>query len=148
MNVLSQFANDTTYTAAESAAVAGAVVFLLLVSLIAVVISYVIYAWALGKIFKKAGIESWKAWIPVYNNWVMLELGGQPGYWAVLAFIPVVNIGSMVFMFIAMYHIGLKLGKDGAFVVLAIFLPLVWLLWLAFDSSKWHKKEPRDPIIV
>lgn len=147
MNLLPLFAHASEHHHvhnADSAVAAGAIAFLLLFSLIVIVASYIVYAWALGGIFKKAGVESWKAWVPVYNNWVLLELGGQPGYWAVLAFVPIVNIAAMVFMFIAMYHIGLKLGKDGAFVILAIFLPLVWLIWLALDSSKWHGKKPAN----
>jgi hypothetical protein len=101
------------------------------------VVAYVVYALLLSRIFKKAGVEGWKAWVPVYNSWIMLELGGQKGFWAVLALVPVVNIAAAVFMYIAMYNIGLKLGKDGAFVLLAIFLPIVWLIWLAVDSSTW-----------
>src|SRR5690606_4273977 len=89
--------------------------------------------------FKKAGVESWKAWVPVYNNWVMLQLGGQQGWWAVVAFIPVANLVAAVFMCIAMYNIGLKLGKEGAFVLLAIFLYAVWLIWLAVDKSTWKE---------
>jgi hypothetical protein len=101
------------------------------------VVSYVIVALFLGRIFKKAGIASWKAWVPIYNSWIVLEMGGQKGYWAVVALIPLVNIVAAVFMIIAMYNIGLKFGKSSAFVLLAIFLPLVWVIWLASDSSKW-----------
>lgn len=149
MSVLSQFAQyyDYTYDAptttetdpAVAAAIIGGVV---MFTLVAVIISYVIYAFLLGRIFQKAGVEQWKAWVPVYNTWVMLELGGQQGFWAVLAFIPFVNIVSLVFMYMAMYEIGLKLDKQGAFVLLAIFLPIVWLIWLAFDGSKWKGKKP------
>jgi hypothetical protein len=102
---------------------------------IVVIISYVVYAIFLGMIFKKAGIESWKAWVPVYNTWLLLEMGEQPGWWSILAFIPFVNIVAAVFMYIAMYHIGLKFGKEGVFVLLAIFLPIVWLIWLAVDKT-------------
>jgi hypothetical protein len=42
-------------------------------------------------------------------------------------------------LYIAQYRIGLKLGKPGAFVLLAIFLPLVWYVWLACDDSKWSE---------
>jgi hypothetical protein len=73
---------------------------------IVVIISYVVYAIFLGMIFKKAGIESWKAWVPVYNTWLLLEMGEQPGWWSILAFIPFVNIVAAVFMYIAMYHVG------------------------------------------
>jgi hypothetical protein len=134
------YGTDTTTMSNEAAAgiAAGTVLFALLFT----VIIYVVMALALSQIFKKAGVEGWKAWVPFYNNWVMLELGGQKGYWAVLALIPVVNIVATVFMFIAMYHIGLKLGKPGAFVLLAIFLPFVWIIWLAVDKSTWQGTAP------
>jgi len=97
----------------------------------------------LSRIFKKAGIEGWKAWVPVYNSWTLLEMGDQPGFWAVMAFVPVLNIAAIVFMIIAMYNIGLKFGKEGAFVLLAIFVPIAWYIWLAVDSSKWKGSVPK-----
>lgn len=107
-------------------------------SLLLFVAIYVVFSYFLSLIFKKAGVASWKAWVPVYNSWIMLELGGQKGFWAILAFVPLVNIVSAVFMYIAMYQIGLNLGKDGVFVLLAIFLPLVWVIWLGVDKSTWQ----------
>lgn len=73
--------------------------------------------------------------------WKLLEIGGQQGFWAILSVIPIINIVSAVFMYIAMYHIGLRLGKSGVWVVLAIFCGVVWMAILAFDSSKWSKKK-------
>jgi hypothetical protein len=105
-----------------------------------VVVSYVIGALLLMQIFKKAGIAPWIAWVPFYNQWTLLELGGQPGFWAVLEIVPVVNIVSRIFTYIAMYHVGKNFGKHGAFVLWAIFVPLVWYIWLAVDSSKWGDK--------
>lgn len=150
MSLLSQFAQysgytDYTYTShssdvdpAVAAAIFGGIMFF---TLIFIAIMYVVHAFLLGRIFKKAGVEQWKAWVPVYNTWVLLELGGQQGFWAILAFIPFVNIVAAVFAIIAMYEIGLKLQKSGAFVILAIFLPTVWMIWLAFDSSTWKGKK-------
>lgn len=115
----------------------GAIVAIIFFSFLFAAVGYVVMALLLARIFKKAGVEGWKAWVPVYNNWIMLELGGQRGFWAILAFIPIVNIAAVIFTYIAMYHIGLHLGKDGAFVLLAIFLPIVWYIWLAVDSSTW-----------
>lgn len=115
---------------------------ILFFTLVFVVAFYVLYAIMLGKIFKKAGVESWKAWVPVYNSWVMLELGGQKGYWAVVALIPFVGIIGTIFMYIAMYYIGLSLGKESVFVLLAIFFPIVWVIWLAVDKSTWKPVLP------
>jgi hypothetical protein len=119
----------------------AAVAMLFFVYLIFVLGVYAIHAFLMSRIFKKAGVKQWIAWVPFYNTWKLLELGGQQGFWAVLAIIPLVNIVSAVFMYIAMYHIGLKLGKSDAWVVLAIFLPTIWMAILAFDSSKWHKQK-------
>jgi small-conductance mechanosensitive channel len=147
MSLLSLFAQSSYYSdqyyynepsiEGSNAAYAGIFIFALIFALIITITAYVAMAFLLGRIFKKAGIESWKAWVPVYSNWIMLELGGQKGYWAVLVLVPIINIAAVVFMFIAMYHIGLNFGKEGAFVLLAIFLPIVWYIWLAVDSSTW-----------
>ena len=31
--------------------------------------------------FKKAGVEGWKAFVPFYNTWIMVELAGMKRYW-------------------------------------------------------------------
>lgn len=149
MSFLTQFAQMYHYyepqpyqtERAADVAAAGVILVFVFFAIAAAVAGYVVTAYLLGRIFKKAGEKPWKAWVPVYNNWVLLELGGQQGFWAVLAFIPIVNIVALVFTCIAFYNIGLRFGKDGAFVLLAIFLPIVWLIWLAFDSSTWQKAK-------
>jgi|TARA_B100001245_G_scaffold116832_1_gene85765 hypothetical protein len=107
-------------------------------------VSYAISSFLLGRVFKKAGVPQWAAWVPLYNMWKLLEMGNQHGYWAIFALLPFVGLISIIFVYIAMYHIGKKLGKEDWFVLLAIFLPLVWMIWLGFDDSKWpsRKKEP------
>lgn len=132
---------DNGASSMSSDAAVGMLLLVMLFFLVFGIAMYIIFALLMGRIFKKAGVESWKAWVPVYNNWILLELGDQQGFWAVLALIPVVNIVAAVFIYIAMYNIGLKLGKEGAFVLLAIFLPVVWLIWLAVDSSTWKGKR-------
>jgi hypothetical protein len=146
MNTLLQLAQssyDYTYTTTtssnltpeqSSALAAGIIVFYI----ITFAVAYVLNGILLGRIFKKAGIASWIAWVPFYNVWKMLEIGGQPGFWAVLAILPIVNIVSVVYLLIAEYNIGLKLGKSSTFVLFAIFLPIVWLIWLAVDKSVWN----------
>jgi hypothetical protein len=134
-------ANNPEAAAAVIAITGGIILFSLLIA----VIIYVVFAIFLGMIFKKTGVKPWVAWVPFYNSWKLLEIGGQQGFWAVLAIIPFVNYVSAVFMYIAMYHIGKKLGKDGVFVLLAIFLPIVWVIWLAVDKSKWNDKASTAP---
>jgi len=103
------------------------------------VLLYIFAAFCFMRIFKKAGVAPWAAWVPIYNNWKILEIGGQQGFWAILGIIPVINIASAVFIYISMYNIGLKLGKSGSFVLLGIFLAPVWLIWLAIDKTPWNE---------
>jgi hypothetical protein len=91
--------------------------------------AYVINSILLMKIFKKFDIEGWKAWVPFVNNWTFLEIGGQHGWWQ---FVPVANV---IFMIIAVYNIGLKFNKSGAFVVLYIFIPIIWMIIMAIKST-------------
>lgn len=41
--------------------------------------------------FKKAGVAPWKALVPFYNTWVMIELAGMKKYWFFLQFLPIVG---------------------------------------------------------
>ncbi|HLK28365.1 MAG TPA: S26 family signal peptidase [Puia sp.] len=41
--------------------------------------------------FRKAGIPGWKAFIPYYNIWVMLEIAQRPMFWFFLQFIPIIG---------------------------------------------------------
>jgi hypothetical protein len=121
----------------DSSSAAAAMLVLFLIFFVIMIVFYVIFAYLLSRVFKKIGVKQSIAGIAIYNNWKMLEIGGQQGFWAVLALIPFVNIASAVFTYIAMFQIGKKFGKEDWFIILAIFLPPVWLAILAFDNSKW-----------
>jgi len=137
-------AYPTTHAATNADSVATAIVagLIILTAVVVFIIVYAVGAFLLSRIFKKAGAPQWAAWVPIYSTWKLLEIGGQQGFWAVLALIPIVNIVSLVFVYIAMYHIGKKLGKEDWFILLAIFLPVVWIIWLGFDDSNWPTDKP------
>ncbi len=144
------YSTDHMYTyqttpAPDAAASAVVVGFVFLFLFVFAVAAYAISAFLLGRIFKKAGVPQWVAWVPIYNSWKLLELGNQQGFWAVLALLPFVNIVSAIFLYIAMFHIGKKLGKEDWFILVAIFLPIVWLIWLGFDDSKWPTDKKSVP---
>lgn len=142
----SYYYSSPSYSSGDASLAAGVVLVMFLIWFVVFVGVYVVTALCLMKIFKKAGVkDAWAAWVPFYNSWKLLEIGGQQGFWAVLAIIPVVNIASAIFMYIAMYHIGKKLGKSDTFVLWAIFLPVVWLIWLAVDQSTWNDANSSAP---
>jgi len=169
MNLLSLFGQTSNdmYSLDTANAVTNAIIIGLPILFgLSFIIGYLVIAYLLGRIFKKAGLASWKAWVPGYNMWLTYELGDRPGWWAVVyiassiapifftlpsygdsMFWPLLvitllciaaGIVSSVFLYMAMYKIGLKFGKEGYFVLWAIFLPVVWFAWLAFDKSTWN----------
>lgn len=48
-------------------------------------------SFGLAPLFARAGVPSWKAYIPFYNTWVMQELAKRPRHWVFWQFIPVVG---------------------------------------------------------
>ena len=125
---------------AEADAIAGmSIAFLLVFVLVAAVIGYVISSLLYVLIFKKAGIDTKKAWIPFYNRWIFFELGGQEGWKSLLTFVPYVGlIISLVFEVLAVIEISKKLDKSPAWSVLFIFAAPIWFLILGLDSSRWN----------
>ncbi len=106
------------------------------------VLVYVYHALTLMFIFRKAGLKAWPAWVPLFNVWRLLELGGQRGWWVLVGLIPVIGtIVYLVFLIIAGINIQTALGKPGVFYLLAIFLTPVWYGILAWDSSTWQPKH-------
>ena len=61
---------------------------ILIISLISLLLVF-LPAFGLSKMFEKAGVPSWKAWIPFYNTWVMLDVAQRPKHWFFWQFIPV-----------------------------------------------------------
>jgi signal peptidase I len=48
-------------------------------------------SFGLAKMFQKAGVPAWKAYVPFYNTWVMQELANRPKHWVFWQLIPVVG---------------------------------------------------------
>jgi hypothetical protein len=148
--------SSEVYTTQLNGEVAGAIgAGLVIFALVFAILSYVFISVTLGKIFKKAGIPSWIAWVPFYNTWKMFEMGSFHGALSLLVLVPVFGqLAFTVLYYIAAYRIGLKFGKSSEFVILAIFLPPVWLGILGFGKAQWNGKiggsdsptNPQPPI--
>lgn len=115
---------------AAAGALAGVFGGLVVVSIIA----YVIHAFLLMVIFKRANMKGWYAWVPIVNAWKFLEMGGQPGFWI---FVPVANI---IFPVLAALNIGRGFNKSSVWALLFFFLTTIWLILLAVDKSPWNPR--------
>lgn len=86
------------------------------------IIAYLFTSFCLMKIADKLSIpNSWLAWVPIAQTWVMVRAAGKPGWWLILLFIPLVNI---VIGLIILFAMPTKLDKSSLYGLL-IFVPIV-----------------------
>ena len=104
-------------------------------------------SFGLAKLFTKAGEQSWKAFVPFYNTWVMQDIAKRPRHWVFWQFIPVVGwfITPGIFIEFAKVFGKYSLGHHTAAALLAPF----YFPWLAAQKdtkfigavvAKKHKK--------
>ena len=106
--------------------------------LVIALVSYVVMSIALMSFFRKVGVRPSIAWVPIYSTWKWLEVGGHNGAFALLSLIPYAGIVTSIFLYIGMYRTGFAFRKEGAFVVLGIFLPFVWAFILGGRNSVYE----------
>jgi hypothetical protein len=99
-------------------------------------IIYVLVSFMYGRIFRKAGVDSWKAFVPIYNVYLLLKIVGRPGWWLLLLFIPIV---SLVIFIVLAFDLAKAFGKSNLFAIVALILfPLVGFAILAFGSDVYR----------
>jgi hypothetical protein len=154
LNLLAQTVNYTfdgssgTLTTSEKTGLAG---FFALYGFFAVIWLAVAVAGIIGmwKIFEKAGVEGWKAIIPIYNSWTLAEIAGKPGWWGLAPLvyaIPIIGwmfgwiLVLVVYVLIAL-ELAKRFGKDQTFaIVFLIIFSIVGILMLGFGDAKYTGK--------
>lgn len=104
---------------------------------------------AMWKIFAKAGVDSWKAIIPIYNYMTLCEIVGKPSWWGlipVLMLIPIINFIAWVPALILAVIVALELGRAfGKSTIWSIFLLLIFsvigYLILGFGPYKFDSTK-------
>ena len=122
----------------ETNALVGALGVMFLLGSVTSIAVYVVTALGLSRMFGKAGLEGWRAWIPVLNTITFLELGGYRALWVIALLIPGVNIVGAVILCLALNNINRGFGRGGGFTVLGILVSPVWVLILGFGKATWN----------
>jgi signal peptidase I len=101
-----------------------------------------IVGWGIGMygMFKKAGIEPWKALIPFYNTWLMVEKTGIRKVWFWLQLVPIA--GQFVTIWITIIFV-MHFGRFSLLDHTAtVFLPFIYFPYLGFsDKERWKGRE-------
>ena len=92
--------------------------------------------WHIGMygMFKKAGMEGWKALVPFYNTWCMVEKMELKKYWFFLQLIPVA--GQFVTIWICIKFVE-HFGRFGFWHhAAAVFLPFLYFPYLGYSKNE------------
>lgn len=101
-----------------------------------------------AKLFAKAGVEQWKAYVPFYNTWIMQGLAERPKHWVFWQAIPVIGWFITPGIFIEFVKLFGKFGLGHH--TLASLLAPFYFPYLAYkedpkfigpDAVKKHKKK-------
>jgi signal peptidase I len=87
----------------------------------------------LNKLFKKAGIDNWKAFIPIYNFYLLAKLLHKPWWWCLIMLVPGVNIMMYgVFGFNVARAFNKPSNQD---LIFASLLPYIFFVKIGFDDT-------------
>ncbi len=117
-----------------------------LVSLVVGLVFYLFFGYIFSRVFKKAGRPGWAGFVPLYNTWVLFEISGKPGWWALLfipSFIPFIgllfSLALLVLTLLAALELAKRFGKGQLFAIFGLWLfSFIGYIILAFDSSRYN----------
>ena len=92
--------------------------------------------WHIGLygMFKKAGITPWKALVPLYNTWCMVQKMGLKKYWFFLQLIPVA--GQFITIWICIKFVE-HFGRFGFWHHAAtVFVPFIYFPYLGYSKNE------------
>ena len=97
-------------------------------------------SFGLARLFEKAGVEKWKAFVPFYNTWVMETLAERPRHWVFWQFIPVVGWFISPGIFIEFVKLFGKFSV-GSHILAALLAPLYFPYIAHYQDVKYLGPE-------
>lgn len=137
---------------------------LLIVFLLIIIAFYVVYAIGLAKLFNKAGEEGWKAIIPFYNTFVLIQIAGLNWWYFLIAISGTIcsilkingldtlcNLAALAVNFFVFYNLAKKMKQQPVgFGVAGIFVAPIAAMILGFSSKYTYDQSvevsPNGPI--
>ena len=86
------------------------------------------------KIFVKAGKPGWACLAPFYSQYCLFDIAWGSGWLFLLSFVPCVGFVMAIILNIKLAQ---AFGKGVGFAVGLIFLPIIFLLILAFSKDEY-----------
>ena len=127
------YSYPTAVNATGAGLFAGFFGFFFILCIIAWVVLTIVAEW---KIFKKAGKDGWKALIPVYNAYTLLQILNMEPMLCFLTLIPGANFMLGIVMSVKLAK---SFGKGTGFAIGLILLEPIFEMILAFGDAKYKQ---------
>ena len=110
------------------------------IGLLLFIVAFILWHIGLYGMFKKAGIEPWRALIPLYNTWCMVEKMQLKRIWFFLQLIPVA--GQFITIWICIKFVE-HFGRFGFLHHAAtVFIPFIYFPYLGFSDKERYAGIP------
>ena len=87
----------------------------------------------LNKLFLKSGIDSWKAFVPIYNFYLLAKLLNKPSWWCLIMIVPGVNI---IMYGVYGFNVARAFNKpSNQDLLFASILPYLFFVKLGYDDT-------------
>lgn len=112
------------------------------------IVVYFVVCGAYFQLAKKAGRDdiAWLAFIPILNVILQLRLIKVSAWWILIGLVPIANLVFSIIMQIKFLN---AFGKNGAYVLFAIFLSpvymILWIVWGYSSQTTYQLYEPPVP---
>lgn len=99
------------------------------------------------KVYKKMGRMGWEAILPIYNNWVLVEVSGLNWWWFLFTLIGLYVDNYIIILlmlfgnFVINYNIAKRFKKDFGFSIVLTILPLIGYAIIAFSKNMEFDKS-------
>ena len=127
------YSYPTAVNATGAGLFAGFFGFFFILCIIAWVVLTIVAEW---KIFKKAGKDGWKALIPVYNAYTLLQILNMEPMLCFLTLLPGANFMLAIVMNVKLAK---SFGKGTGFAIGLILLEPIFEMILAFGDAKYKQ---------
>jgi signal peptidase I len=114
------------------------------------IVSAILLHASLYLLFKKAGIQGWKALIPFYNVFIIIKITGRSWYWFILMLLPVVGFLFVMISFFDLLH---SFGRKKFYhFLLGLFFGVFYLFAIAINKrtvyvGARHKHATPSPML-
>ena len=96
------------------------------------------------KLYEKAGRKPWEAAVPVYNAIVLMQIIQRPKWWAVLLFIPIVNLIMFPVLWVQVLQVfGKRKATDAILGIVTLGL-YIYLINYTGEAKYDPEREKKD----